>query len=73
MLTAYDFQISCESDEYLAFEILGGVGVLAIPVGVPTLSLLLLVRNGKGIRNGPGDPAFDRYEFLVGLRRHSRL
>jgi hypothetical protein len=66
-------QISCESDEYLAFEILGGAGVLAIPVGIPTLSLLLLIRNGKGIRNGAGDPAFDRYEFLVDRRRHSGL
>ena len=60
-----DYQISCQSMEYLAFEILGSIGVLAVPVGIPALTLLELLRNTKGIIKGPGDPSFDRYEFFV--------
>jgi hypothetical protein len=60
-----DYQISCASDEYLAFQILGTIGVLAVPVGIPSLSLLILIKNGAGIRKGSGNPNFDRYEFLV--------
>lgn len=58
-------QISCESDEYIAFEVLGFIGVMAVPVGIPTLSLLLLLKNRDGIREGPGNPSFDSFEFLV--------
>ena len=56
-------QISCESDEYIAFEVLGFIGVMAVPVGIPTLSLLLLLKNRDGIRAGPGNPSFDSFEF----------
>ena len=62
---AVDYQISCESDSYVAFEILGTIGVLAVPVGIPSLSLLVVLKNRVGIRKGPGDPSFDRYAFLV--------
>ena len=60
-----DYQISCESDVYLAFEIMCSIGVLAVPIGIPGLSLLVLLKNSKGIMKGPGNPSFDRYEFLV--------
>ena len=59
-----DYQISCMSDEYLAFAILGIFGVLAFPIGVPTTQLIILLKNGKGIRSGQG-PEFERYMFLV--------
>lgn len=58
-----DYQISCNSDEYLVFVVLGFVAVLAIPIGIPVLTMLLLLKNGKSIREG-GD-AYKRYEFLV--------
>jgi hypothetical protein len=60
-----DYQISCESDVYLAFEIMCSIGVLAVPIGIPGVSLLVLIKNSKGIMKGPGNPSFDRYEFLV--------
>lgn len=58
-----DFQISCTSDSYLAFVTLGSLGVFLYPLGVPTLTMLLLVKNGGEIK--AGGPAFERYNFLV--------
>ena len=58
-----DYQISCNSDQYLVFAALAFVAVLAIPIGIPVLTMLLLLKNGKSIREG-GD-AYKRYEFLV--------
>ena len=58
-----DFQISCESDLYIAFEIFGFIGVCMYPIGIPTLTLLTLLKNGKDIRDAGA--AFERYGFLV--------
>ena len=33
-------------------KVLGFIGVMAVPVGIPTLSLLLLLKNSAGIRDG---------------------
>jgi hypothetical protein len=59
-----DFQISCLGDSYLAFVSLGMIGVFVYPLGIPTLSLLQLLRNAGDIK--AGGPARERYEFLVG-------
>ena len=56
-------QISCFSNEYYAFVLFGTLGVLAYPIGVPALTLLMLLKNGGDIR--AGGPACRRYEFLV--------
>ena len=58
-----DYQISCQSDWYVAFMLLGMVGVCTFPIGIPSMTMLVLVKNGEGIRTG--DAAFERYEFLV--------
>jgi len=58
-----DYQISCNSNEWLVFFTVGAIAVIAIPIGIPMLTMLLLLRNGKSIREG-GD-AYKRYEFLV--------
>ena len=58
-----DFQISCESDKFIAFAVSGILGVLMYPIGIPTLTLLVLLKNGSEIR-AAGD-AFERYGFLV--------
>jgi hypothetical protein len=47
-------QISCESDAYVAFEVLGTIGVLSVPIGIPSLSLFFLFKNRAGIRRGSG-------------------
>jgi len=58
-----DYQISCGDLQYYAFITFGFIGVLAFPIGIPSLTLLLLFKNGKEIKcNGP---ARRRYEFLV--------
>ena len=49
---AVDFQISCESSEYIAFVVLGFAGVVAVPIGIPSLTLLVLLKNGSDIRSG---------------------
>jgi hypothetical protein len=43
-------QISCDSAEYMAFVFLGTLGVIAVPVGVPGVSLLLLVMKTRELR-----------------------
>lgn len=63
-------QISCDGAEYMAFVFMGTVGVLAVPVGVPGISLLLLVMNTRELRKtdaqgNQNSAAFRRYEFLV--------
>eukprot|EP01043_Picozoa_sp_COSAG02_P004000 COSAG02_NODE_101_length_36804_cov_125.342951_13_plen_301_part_00 len=58
-----DYQISCLSDSYLAFVGLGFLGVCIYPLGVPAMTLLLLIKNGGEIKTG--GPAFERYDFLV--------
>ena len=58
-----DYQISCQSDWYLAFMLLGIIGVCAFPIGIPSMAMFVLVKNREGIRTG--DAAFERYEFLV--------
>ena len=58
-----DYQISCGDLQYYAFITFGFIGVLAFTIGIPSLTLLLLFKNGKEIKcNGP---ARRRYEFLV--------
>lgn len=58
-----DFQISCASDAYTIFKVFGLLGVCIYPIGIPTVTLLQLVRNSKTIKtHGPGR---ERYEFLV--------
>ena len=59
-----DYQIGCHEDGYQRFRnTIGLLGVFVFPIGIPLLSLLLLLKNNSGIRaNGP---ARDRYEFLV--------
>ena len=54
----------------MAFVFMGTVGVLAVPVGVPGVSLLLLVMNTRELRKtdaqgNQNSAAFRRYEFLV--------
>ena len=49
---------------------MGTLGVLAVPVGVPGLSLLLLAMNTRELRETDehghqNSAAFRRYEFLV--------
>ena len=39
------------------------VGGLVYPLGLPTCTLLLLIKNGGEIKRGVG--TYDRYEFLV--------
>ena len=58
-----DYQISCGSVKYIGFVLFGTIGVFAFPLGIPTLTLLLLFKNGKQIKNN--GPARQRYEFLV--------
>jgi hypothetical protein len=58
-----DYQISCGSMKYIAFVLFGTIGVCAFPLGIPTLTLLLLFKNHTQIRNN--GPARQRYEFLV--------
>ena len=58
-----DMQISCFSTEYYAFVVFGTIGVLAYPIGVPALTLLMLLKNGQEIRRR--GPVYSRYEFLV--------
>ena len=58
-----DYQISCLSDEYVAFVGFGIIGVCVYPLGVPTLTLLQLWRNAGHIKGG--GPGRERYEFLV--------
>lgn len=60
---AADMQISCFSTEYYAFVFFGTIGVLAYPIGVPALTLLMLLKNGQEIRQR--GPIYSRYEFLV--------
>lgn len=60
---AVDLQISCFSNEYYAFVLFGTIGVLVYPIGVPALTLLVLLKNKEELRNG--GPARKRYEFLV--------
>ena len=45
----------------LPAKVLGFIGVLAVPVGIPTLSLLLLLKNSAGIRDGK--PIVQLYEL----------
>jgi hypothetical protein len=61
---AVDFQVSCESNEYIAFVVLGFAGVMAVPIGIPTVTLLVLLKNGSNIRSGGA--SYQRYQFLVG-------
>ena len=62
-----DYQISCDGPEYVAFVTLGAIGVLAVPVGVPALSLVALLKNSREIRDTSrdGGSARKRYDFLV--------
>ena len=59
-----DYQISCESDVYLAFEIMCSIGVLAVPIGIPGVSLLVLIKNSKGNEN-------DKNKFIILKRARS--
>jgi hypothetical protein len=59
-----DYQISCNSNEYVVFWTVGLVGVFAYPIGIPTLTLLLLLKNGQQIKE-QDSKARQRYEFLV--------
>ena len=52
-----DYQISCGSMKYIAFVLFGTIGVCAFPLGIPTLTLLLLFKNHTQIRNN--GPAHD--------------
>jgi hypothetical protein len=70
MFLSIRWQIPCDGAEYLAFVFMGTLGVLAVPVGVPGLSLLLLARNTRELRETDehghqNSAAFRRYEFLV--------
>ena len=59
-----DYKIGCHQDTYQAFlPTLGLLGIVAFPIGIPVISLLLLLKNHKGIR--AEGPARDRYDFLV--------
>merc|ERR1712072_1125161 len=58
-----DYQISCEESAYIGFIVFGAAGVLAYPLGIPSITLLLLFKNGKDIK--AFGPAHRRYEFLV--------
>jgi len=58
-----DYQVSCNSMKYIGFVLFGTIGVCAFPLGIPSLTLLLLFKNGKQIKNN--GPARARYEFLV--------
>ena len=58
-----DYQISCEETKYIGFLVFGTAGVLAYPLGIPSLTLLLLFKNGKSIKTNGA--ARQRYEFLV--------
>ena len=51
----------------MAFVTLGAIGVLAVPVGVPALSLVALLKNSREIRDTSrdGGSARKRYDFLV--------
>jgi hypothetical protein len=54
----------------MAFGFIRTVGVLAVPVGVPGISLLMLVMNTLELRKtdaqgNQNSAAFRRYEFLV--------
>jgi hypothetical protein len=61
---AVDFQVSCESNEYIAFVVLGFAGVMSVPIGIPSLMLLVLLKNGSDIRSGGA--SYQRYQFVVG-------
>ena len=70
MVSSVLLQISCDGAAYMAFVFMGTVGVLAVPVGVPGVSLLLLVMNTRELRKtdtqgNQNSAAFRRYEFLV--------
>ena len=58
-----DYQVSCEGDGYTAWMVFGFVGVCAVPLGIPMLTMLVLVKNSQSIREG--SEAYHRYEFLV--------
>ncbi len=58
-----DFQIDCNSDSYSSFYGIAVVGVCVYPIGVPTVTMLLLMKNGGDIKKG--GPGRERYEFLV--------
>ena len=56
-------QIDCQTTAFQAFELLGFLGVVIYPIGIPVLTLAMLMRNSADIR-GFG-PSRVRYEFLV--------
>lgn len=65
-----DHQIDCNSPEYLLeFWTFGVLGMFVYPIGIPTLTMLLLFKNSKSIKaslaNGEASPAAERYSFLV--------
>lgn len=58
-----DLQINCDSDGHSTFHWFGVLGVLMYPVGVPVATLVMLVKNGRGIKTD--GPIRTRFEFLV--------
>jgi hypothetical protein len=58
-----DLQIDCQTAGFQAFEFLGFIGVVMYPIGIPVLTLAMLLRNSADIR-GFGPPRA-RYKFLV--------
>ena len=58
-----DYQISCESEQHLLFIFLGVIGVCIYPIGTPTITLVVLLKNRGDIRDR--GLAVDRYQFLI--------
>lgn len=59
-----DYRISCLSSGYTdVFMPVGKIGIALFPIGVPLVTLFLLLKNTAGIRDG--GPARERYLFLV--------
>lgn len=71
-----DFQIDCNSPEYLLeFWTFGVLGMFVYPIGIPTLTLFMLVKNSDSIKTslakGETNPAAERYSFLTADYRPS--
>ena len=58
-----DFQVDCTASGFQLFEVAAFFGVCIYPVGIPVLTLALLLRNKQSIHEG--GPARARYEFLI--------
>jgi hypothetical protein len=61
-----DFQIDCGTTEFLLLEIASLFGVCIYPIGIPVLTLVLLLRNKKIIREGNGHGLTESFwKFLI--------